>query len=308
MRDHARFPDVPRQAGHYESFYLKAADAGRAVWLRHTAFKRPGEAPVGSLWAVLFDVSWERPVAWKQSYDEIAADDYVRIGPARLAPGLAEGPSWRLELFDDEAPSFPYLPREWMYRAKLPKTKAVSLYPSLRVRGSIEFDGRRLELDGWPGMIGHNWGAEHAERWVWLQADGLDATFGRVRLGPVTLPWVGNGLLVLDGRRVRLGGLGRRGTQVDAAPGRFSFALPGPDGIVVDGVVDASPARTVGWRYSDPGGGEHQVLNSSIADLRAVVRTGDGTERDFTALGTTAYELGVRDACGYVPIEPFPDP
>jgi hypothetical protein len=308
MRDHARFPEVPRDAGHYESFYVKAARDGRAVWLRHTAFKRPGEAPVGSLWAVLYDDSWERPVAWKASFEEISADEgFVRIGPARLTEGLAEGPSWRLELAGD-APAFPYLPREWMYRAKLPKTKALSLYPSLSVSGWMEVGGRRLELDAWPGMIGHNWGAEHAETWVWLQGEGLDVTFGRVRVGPVTLPWVANGLLELDGRRVRLGGLGRRGTQVDAAPGRLSFALPGPDGLVVDGVVDAARERTVGWRYSDPGGGEHQVLNSSIADLRAVLRTGDGAERELTALGTTAYELGVRDAQGYVPIEPFPDP
>src|SRR3954447_2613002 len=307
MRDHARFPEVPREAGHYESFYLKAASDGRAVWLRHTAFKRPGEErPVGSLWAVLWDASWDRPATWKQSYDEVAAEEYVRIGPALLRPGLAEGPTWRLELSADEAPAFQYLPSSWMYRAKLPKTKALSLYPSLRVSGSIEGAGRRLELDGWPGMIGHNWGAEHAEQWVWLQADGLDVTFGRVRVGPVTLPWVANGLLDLDGRRVRLGGLGRR-TQVDAAPGRLAFALNGPGGVVVDGVVDAPPARTVGWRYSDPGGGEHQVLNSSIADLRAVVRAG-GSERELTVLGATAYELGVRDAGGYVPIEPFPDP
>jgi hypothetical protein len=305
MRDHARFPGVAREAGHYESFYVKAARDGRAVWLRHTAFKRPGEAAVGSLWAVLFDAGWERPVAWKQSFDDIAAGDELRIGPARLTDDLAEGPSWRLELAGD-APAFPYLPKAWMYRAKLPKTKALSLFPSVTVTGFMEIEGRRLELDGWPGMVGHNWGAEHAEKWVWLQADGLDVTFGRVRVGPATLPWVANGMLEVDGRRVRLGGLGRR-SQVDAQPGRLAFALPGPDGIVVDGVVDSPPERTVGWRYSDPGGGEHQVLNSSIADLRAVVRTG-GEERDLTVLGATAYELGVRDAEGYVPIEAFPDP
>ena len=67
MRDRARFAEVAREAGHSESFYVKAAREGRAVWLRHTAFKRPGAAPVGSLWAVLFDRSWARPVAWKES-------------------------------------------------------------------------------------------------------------------------------------------------------------------------------------------------------------------------------------------------
>src|SRR3954452_3559363 len=105
MRDRARFTEAAPGDGLYESFYLKAARAGRAVWLRHTAFKRPGEAVVGSLWAVLFDAGWERPVAWKQSFDDIAARDYVHIGPARLAPGVASGPSWQLE-FSGDAPSF----------------------------------------------------------------------------------------------------------------------------------------------------------------------------------------------------------
>ena len=43
-------------------------------------------------------------------------------------------------------------------------------------------------MDGWRGMAGHNWGAQHAERWIWLHgltADGdwLDAAIGRVKLG-----------------------------------------------------------------------------------------------------------------------------
>src|SRR3954452_10967081 len=152
MRDHARFPEIPREAGHYESFYVKAASDGRAVWLRHTAFKRPGEAPVGSLWAVLFDASWERPVAGRQSYDEIEAAGWVRIGPAHLGPGLAEGPSWRLGL-EGDAPDLHYLPKAVMYRAKLPKTKAVSLSLAVRVSGWIELGGKPLEPDGWPGMI-----------------------------------------------------------------------------------------------------------------------------------------------------------
>ena len=32
-------------------------------------------------------------------------------------------------------------------------------------------DGREIEVDRWPGMVGHNWGAEHAERWTWIQAN-----------------------------------------------------------------------------------------------------------------------------------------
>ena len=30
--------------------------------------------------------------------------------------------------------------------------------PAARVTGTVEVGGRRVELDGWPGMVGHNWG------------------------------------------------------------------------------------------------------------------------------------------------------
>lgn len=57
-------------------------------------------------------------------------------------------------------------------------------------------------MAGWPGMAGDNWGEQHAERWIWLHGLGFadrgadtwfDAAIGRVRLGPVTTPWVANG-------------------------------------------------------------------------------------------------------------------
>ena len=55
----ARFPAVPAQRGHYESFYLRAADpaGGRSAWIRHTVHKRPGEAATGALWCTFFDAA-----------------------------------------------------------------------------------------------------------------------------------------------------------------------------------------------------------------------------------------------------------
>ena len=45
VRTEARFPEIPKKAGHYESFYLKLVQpgGGRGVWIRHTVHKRPGE-------------------------------------------------------------------------------------------------------------------------------------------------------------------------------------------------------------------------------------------------------------------------
>ena len=78
-----------------------------------------------------------------------------------------------------------------MYRAALPRTKLESPQPDAVFTGWIEAGGRRTEVAGWRGMVGHNWGSEHAERWVWLHAVGfeeapgawLDVALGRVRVG-----------------------------------------------------------------------------------------------------------------------------
>lgn len=310
----ARFPAVSRAAGHYESFYLKAARpaGGQAVWIRYTVWKSPGAEAVGSLGCTLFDASLPRPLAWKASFPEPVSPpgEYVRVGDWRLTAGSAEGPSWRLT-FTGKAPPFPYLQRPWMYRAPVPRTKAESLHPAVRLSGHVEVAGHRLALDGWPGMVGHNWGSEHAERWVWLHGTGfleapeavLDVTLGRVRVAGRTSPWIANGFVELAGRRHRLGGLQRvRDTRVAEAADWCDFVLPG-SGLAVRGRITAVPSRTVGWTYADPGGGSHDTLHSSIADLE--LRVGD---RPLTAAAAATYELGLRDSDHGVPIEPYPDP
>ena len=126
--------------------------------------------------------------------------------------------AWELTLEGAEEPLF-HLPRGWMYRARLPRTKLLSPAPAARFSGRLSVDGREIPVDGWRGMAGHNWGAQHAERWIWLHgitADGdwLDAAIGRVKLGPATTPWVGNGALSIAGDRYAL-----RRAKVTEAPG-----------------------------------------------------------------------------------------
>ena len=67
MDEKARFPEVAQKAGHYESFYLKAAQpgGGRALWIRHTVHKRPGQEANASIWFVLFDRAADEPRATK---------------------------------------------------------------------------------------------------------------------------------------------------------------------------------------------------------------------------------------------------
>lgn len=320
----ARYPAVDLADGHYESFYLKAGDATgrRAVWLRYTVHKRPGEQPVGSLWATLFDEDGPHAAKVSLGPGELSAGgvDYLRVGESRIGSDGAVGAvpdlaSWELT-FAGDAPPFHYLPRGWMYTAKVPRTKALSLRPDIRVGGTMTVRDRTLRLDGWPGMIGHNWGAEHAERWIWMhgaafeqQLDAwLDATLGRIRLGPWTTPWVANGCLSLGGVRHRLGGIGKvRATQIEEAPERCAFTLPG-GGIVVRGTVSAPRLDVVGWIYSDPGGGEHHTAHCAISDMTLTVERRDREPLTLTVAGGATYELGMRERDHGIPIQPFPDP
>lgn len=322
-RTTARFPALPAKAGHYESFYIKACHPSEplGLWIRHTVHKRPGEAPKGSLWFTQFD---GEPSAVKQTLDDVGAgeDEYIHVGGSRLAFGTATGraegegrrAAWDLT-FDSAGEPLFHLPKGWMYRAPVPRTKLLSPYPDARFSGTASFGDKQVELDGWRGMIGHNWGAQHAERWIWLHGAGFeedgdawfDGALGRIKLGPVTTPWIANGVLSLDGVRHRLGGPGKAGrTEVDERPDGATFTLPG-DGLTVQGSVGAPREAFVGWVYADPDGSEHNTVNCSVADMSLTVsKPGEGA-RTLTLAGGAAYELGMRERDHGMAIQPFPD-
>jgi hypothetical protein len=329
MEERARFPGVAAKAGHYESFYVKACEpgGGRGIWIRHTVHKRPGAEPTGSIWFVFFDRSAPAPRATKVTVaaSELAAPpgSWIRVAGAEIGPGRAEGSvdtealsaAWSLTFAGDAEPCR-YLPADWLYEAPVPRTKFLAPYPDARFEGRLEIEGgESVELTGWPGMIGHNWGSEHAERWVWLEGSGFpdapgtyfDAGAARVRLGRRTTPWIPSGMLVLDGVAHRLGGLGAiRSAKIEEAPTVCTFVLPGKD-VVVHGRVSAPEKDFVGWVYADPKGPEHQTVNCSVADLELTVEQPGLPARELALQAGGAYELGMRETDHGIPIQPYPD-
>jgi hypothetical protein len=296
----ARFPAVPARAGHYESFYLKLCHPTEPLgaWIRYTIDKRPGAPPEGSLWFTLFEAGGPRAAKVTLPDPATGGRHWLRVGDARIGADGASGSigdelAWELRLEDAEAPLF-HLPAAWMYRARLPRTKLLSPAPAARFSGRLVVDGREIEVDGWRGMAGHNWGAQHAERWIWLHGltedgDWLDAGIGRVKLGPFTTPWIGNGALSIAGDRHML----RRASVTEAAD-QCTFTLSAR-GIEVRGTVSAPRERFVNWVYDDPDGSEHHVVNCSIAELRLSVSRGGGTGTELLVPAGAAYELGTRE-------------
>ena len=296
-------------AGRYESHYVRAVDPDRprGAWIRHTTLQRHGGPPATSFWCTAWDAAAGPPVTAKVTAP-LAGAVFGTAGPDAAVVVRGEVPgraAWDLRVAPVTAP-LRHLPHARLYAAPLPRTKLESPAPAARVSGTVRAGDRELTLGDWPGMAGHNWGAQHAETWLWLHGIGfegapgawLDLAVGRVRIAGRTTPWIANGALELDrGRRVRLGGLRAR-VEVDATPAAATVRL----GATVVRVA-APPGQSVAWVYADPPGGEHHALNCSIARIEV--------EHDGHALASPhggVYELGTRERDHGVPVAPFPDP
>ena len=312
-----RFAGLPAKAGHYESWFVKGnhpAEA-RAFWLRHTVHQRPGEAQTASLWLTLFDGDEVRAGKQTVAGATVPVGGHIAVAGAELGPGRARGAlasptldaDWDLTFTTAEGEQRA-LPADWMYDAPVPRTKSGTPYPG------VTFGGRLgpFALDGWTGVVSHNWGSQHAERWIWSHAafpgrGWLELVTGRIRLGGWTTPWVANGALQLDGVRHRLGGLDRvRSTRIDERPTGARFVVTGED-LRLEGTIAAPAQRFVCWRYADPEGPEHHSAHSSLADLRMEVRLGGGPPEVLEAPHRASYELGMHETDHGLPVQPYDD-
>jgi hypothetical protein len=318
----AVFPGASLRAGMYESFYLRAVSPEEplGVWIRHTVHKRPGQPPRGSVWCTVFDKARGAPFMSKLTTAELREPSWgwIAVADSQMTPVDAQGScgeaSWSLRYTSAE-PELRHLPRSWMYRAPLPRTKLSSPLPAARFNGTLELPNRTIQLHEWPGMVGHNWGAEHAERWIWLHGVSfreapeawLDVAIGRLRVAGRMTPWVANGALSLDGQRHRIGGLGARGLLVAETPTSCELTLPGTGGLTLDAHVQDPKESVAGWRYADPDGAEHDVANCSIAALELTVRKPGNPSRTLHSAHGAVYELGMREHDHGVAIAPFAD-
>lgn len=289
--DAPRAPGAPRGAPLYESHYVLATrpDGGRAVWIRYTAHKEPGEPARGTLWCTAFDAEAPAPVARRvESTAPLAAPpdgawaaiDGATIGPRRAAGQVADC-AWELS-WCEEAPALPYLPSRALYDRPFPRSQGVAMVPCATFAGSVEVAGQTWSLDGWRGMVGHNWGADHADEWLWLHATGLgdddpggwlDLVLVRVRLGPVRTPWLPSGAIAPGGAPRRATLAQARGLEVRLASGSARITIPRMPGGALSIATDLPAPATVGWDYASPGGHSRDVRNCSIAT--ATVTWGD---------------------------------
>jgi hypothetical protein len=329
MRTSAMFARTPARKAMYESFFVRAVSPSQpiGVWIRNTVQKPSGAAAAGSVWCTVFDASRGRPFMAKLTSEGLRqpSDGWIAIGDdddasatgrgeigAAGTRGACGGASWSLRT-EPLAEQLCHLRRAWFYRAPLPRTKLTSPAPDARFDGCVRVSEQRvLDVENWRGMVGHNWGAEHAERWIWLHGVDfaedatawLDVALGRVIVGGRLTPWVANGAISLDRRRIGVGGLTARGVRVVESVEGCELRLPCEDGVTVEARVAVPPETAAGWRYDDPDGGAgHDVVNCSIARLElSVTRGADGATKTLTSAHGGAYELGMCERDHGVPI------
>jgi hypothetical protein len=165
-------------AGGYESWFVSARDpvSPRALWIRHTRHRpRAGRESV-ALWCTVIDRDGgQQPTVVKEVLGAFPPGTAAGPGQFRGQATMTEHRArWDLAVTGEQAPLRPLRPPA-LYRAPLPRTKLEAPVPDGQVTGSLELDGGTVAVSGWRGTVGHNWGSEHADSWVWLHAAGFGA-------------------------------------------------------------------------------------------------------------------------------------
>ena len=302
-------------AGGYQSWFVSARDpvSPRALWIRHTRH-RSGQGPESvALWCTVVDPDLgQSPTVVKQVFG--AFPPTASAGPERFRGQAAMGPQtarWDLAITGGQPALRPLHPPV-LYRMPLPRTKLEVPVPDGQVTGLLEINGDEVSVSGWRGTVGHNWGSEHADSWVWLHAADfgaapqawLELVLARIKVGPARSPWTAMGALSLGGEPIPLGGLGRR-PRVDARPDQLTASITSP-GARLELSVTTDDDAAVAVAYTDPRGGTRAVRHAALAHVELTVhRPGD---RELTLSSSRgAYEYGTRQPMAGIVPQPLPE-
>ena len=301
-------------AGGYESWFISARDPAspRALWIRHTRHRPRSGPESAALWCTLADrAAGQRPTVVKQVLADFAPD--VVAGPRQFRGSAAMGDrtaSWDLSISAAQPPLMPLRPAV-LQRAPLPRTKVEVSVPDGTVSGALHVDGHPVSVSGWRGTVGHNWGSEHADSWVWLHAADfsaqpdcwLELVLARIRIGPTRSPWTAMGAIGTGGERIPLGGLGRR-PQADVRPAWLNAEIPSP-GSRLKLRVTTGQQDAVAVAYADPSGGHRTVRHAALVTVELTLRRAG--DRDVVLSSSRgAYEYGTSQDIGEMPLEPLP--
>jgi len=306
-------------APHVESYFVKANDPEgiRAIWLKCTAICTNDGARFAEAWAIAFrrdrgPIGARARVPFEDasfSTDDISARVAgCAIDRRRVQGALGAGPQrveFDLSLTDLSAPLYPLAAS--IYALPVSSNKPTSPLPDARLTGTVRAYGQEWSVDGWRGMLGHNWGKSHTHSYGWAQCNAWDGDedvmlemgIGKPRIGPIRIP------------TVRIFNLRVRGVHYDLShlrdvrrnKGDFDLRSAWFEGsndlITVRGELEATAAQTAGLHYENPDGSICHCLNSKLATARVEIELRGRapmvlhTNRAALEIGTTNPDHGI---------------
>jgi hypothetical protein len=292
--------------GHYEVWYLTFTDPATGVgfWIRYTMvapLPQTGAEATCSLWVMAMDPqdparNVGRKVSFPVSELRATAEPFeLRIGEAKLTDQGMSGSlqqdgvtcEWNLT-WTSRLPAYGHV-HPLLRRARIAKTVLFLPHPELKVQGSVQLDGRRIDVAGATGGQAHLWGSKHASRWAWVHCNDFVGADGSARDGvfvdgvSVFVPRFGREIGPNTPVVARVGG----GDLMSVSPltvtrnpsefelDRWSFeARAGRQKLT--GEVSARPEDLVGVTYHDPDGELAYCYNTEVADMRLDLWERDG--------------------------------
>jgi hypothetical protein len=306
-----------------ESWFFKANEPSgrRALWLKSTVFARAARdvPPVAESWAIAFDrerghVATKTTVLLESARFAHGALD-VEIDGCALSLGRARGAlatgwrrlAWDLAIGPELASPIVHLPSLALYKdERPPSSKLVTPLADARATGhALVFHGagneERWVVDGWPCMIGHNWGRRHSHLYAWGHCNAWDVPglvfegiSARVRVGPVLSPMATAAFVRFRGRRFDLN------APVTLAHNRGLVSLrrweldASHNGVHLKCELSAETDDLVGLYYSNPNAATTYCLNSKLAKARLELHL-PGEAPVIAHSRAAALEIGTRD-------------
>jgi hypothetical protein len=294
------------QPGHVESYFLRANHPTRplALWLKATILAPLEKPAVAEAWFIFFDGEKGTTFAHRQT-EPFASAAFLDAGDPDLdvrAAGLAlslggrgsasgrfdapQGPatvdlSWQVDPSPIARP-LSIFPWRILRTGPVPKTKLLTPFPALRFSGRVTLPSGAVDLSGWTGMQGHNWGKEHPFEYAWGQCvfpadDAMVEGFtGRIQLAGRTTPAI-SALVVRQGARTyafdTILDVWRQ--QADVSLDTWALTLRSGDGEATLH-MDASGRPMVCLGYGNPDGRLSYCFNSKLAKVTLTVRPVDG--------------------------------
>ena len=324
----ANAPRFSGKRGHVESYFWRANDPERprALWLKATVLAPLHGEPVAEGWFIWFDGERNRTIAGKETvslstarYEGQDEAPEIRVGKFAFdvgARGTARGsvktragePRFDLAWTPDASPiaaPLSLLRLRALREGPFPRGKFLTPFPSLRFTGRVSLPDETVELAGWTGMQGHNWGPEHSFEYVWGQCvfpakNGqpealVEGASGRVKIAGRTTPRMST-LQVRRGVEIyrfdRVLDLWRQDSRVEGD--RWLLRMSGPDGEArLD--VDATNRPIACLGYANPDGQLSYCLNSKLAKVSLQVQPSRGGAFEYSSEHGGALEFLRRE-------------